>query len=138
MKKVILVVLIAAVAFHFYGGEESGLVGSWEANGSKIVQSKIDGGKSYTSTQKDQLVSTFSDTTLIFTKNTMAMSFKSDPSFKASPLTYETISTDNLSVTISYKVEADKYNQDTYFFTEDGDCIYTKQKNYNDYFCKKI
>ena len=38
--------------------------------------------------------------------------------------------------TVLERVKSEQYNQDTYYFTEDGNCIYTNRKKFNDYFCK--
>jgi hypothetical protein len=139
MKKILLLISLAAGSYYFYKESNEtvqSIEGRWTENGAKTVQSMIEGGKLQTGRGSEKIISVLSDQTYTFTKNTLNISFKSDPDFNGAPLPYEvTEKTDN-SVTIKYRLNVGKSNKTTYYFSENGQCIFTKHGAYNHYFCK--
>ena len=138
MKVVFGMLVVGAVAYYFYHSTGSPLSGEWKEDGGRIVESMIESGRLEDNSRARSLVSTLSDTTYIFTDDSLGISFVSNPSFNEPPVPYEIVEKTESSVTISYFVEAGKYNRETFHFTDDGGCIYVKRDNFNDYFCKKI
>jgi len=135
MNKIIILSLVVAAAYYLYEDDIS-LEGTWTDNGEKTLQSMVSVGKIEENRVTRAMEASFSDATYIFTKDTVGMSFKSDPLFNNDPIPYEVIDKGKSSITITYDVKPGKTETQTYYFTDDKQCIYIKPGSYNIYMCR--
>lgn len=135
MKKILVLSLIAAAAYYFYVDDVS-LEGKWTDNGAKTLQSMVSAGEIEESRVTRNMEASLSDATYIFTTDTVGMSFKSNPLFNNEPIPYEVVSKTKSSITISYDVRPGNTEIQTYYFTDDKQCIYIKPGSYKIYMCK--
>lgn len=136
MKQFAGLLVSAMFCYPLYAGSELSLVGSWKADGRKTVASMIEGGKLDKSVDIRGLASVVADATYIFTENTIDIAFESDPGYRDNPVPYRVSATSGSSITVIYPATYGQNSEETYYFTADGQCIYIKRDQYNDYFCR--
>ena len=126
--------VLAAALSAFDSGPS--LVGEWKGSGAKTVESMQKAGMIKKGVNIEHMIGRLSETTYIFTKDTLKLAIDSGPYLGDGYVSYEVTDRTDNSISISLYVTPDDKHFTTYYFTEDGQCIYTEQENYKDFFCK--